>query len=51
MDSPDTYATLGIKHRRCNQEWRFQRHGQQWALDTEGPITNGQSTDIGNIGH
>jgi hypothetical protein len=44
-------ATLGTKHRRGNQEWTIQRHGQHWALDTEGAIKNGQSRDIGNNGH
>ena len=42
---------MGTKHRRGNQEWTIQRHGQHWALDTEGAIKNGQSRDIGNNGH
>jgi hypothetical protein len=51
MDNPETQAKLGTRHRRGNQEWTIQRHSQYWALDTEGAIKNGQSRDIGNIGH
>ena len=51
MDNPETQATLGTRHRRGNQEWTIQRHRQHWALDTEEAIRNGQSRDIGNIGH
>jgi hypothetical protein len=51
MDNPETQATLGTRHRRGTQEWTIKRHGQHWALDTEIAIRNGQSRDIGNIGH
>ena len=51
MDNPETQATLDAKHRRFYQEWTIQRHSQYWALDTEGAIKNGQSREIGNIGH
>jgi hypothetical protein len=42
---------LGTRHKRGDQEWTIQRHRQQWALDREGAIKNGQSRDTGNIGH
>jgi hypothetical protein len=38
MDNPESQATLGTRHRRGTQEWKIQRHGQHWALDTEGAI-------------
>ena len=51
MDNPETESILGTRHRRGNQEWTIQRHRQNWALDTEGAIKNGQSRDTGKIGH
>jgi hypothetical protein len=33
MDSPETQATLGTRH-RTPQEWTVQRHRQHWVQDT-----------------
>ena len=49
MDSPETQATLGTRH-RTPQEWTVQRHRQHWVQDTGHP-KNGQSRDTGNIGY
>ena len=51
MDNPEIQATLGTRHRRGTQEWTIKRHRQNWALDIEGAIKNGQFRDTGNIGH
>jgi hypothetical protein len=51
MENPETRTTVGTRHRRPNHEWTIHRHRQHWALDTEGTIKNGQSTDTDNIGH
>ena len=42
---------MGTIHGKGNQEWKIQGRRQHWALDTEGELKNGQSRDIGNIGH
>ena len=42
MDSPETLATLGTRHRTLektvegNDEWTVQRHWQHWEQDIEG---------------
>ena len=36
MDNPETRTTLGTRHKRDNQKWTIQKHGHQWAPDTEG---------------
>ena len=37
MDSPETLATLGTRHRTLegNDEWTVQRHWQHWEQDIE----------------
>ena len=51
MDNPETYTTLGARHRtKSNQVWTIQRHRQHWEQDTERrAIKYEQSRDVDTI--